>query len=68
MKEISEESKQRQRKLAGLLETRPTELTQMTMRIPKLLHQSFKAKASLEGRQMGTILKELVRRYVGGEL
>lgn len=38
---------------------------QLTLRIPEDLHRELKIKAAREGRNMGHILEDLIRTYVG---
>ncbi len=47
-------------------EEKPTEeqVKQLTLRIPSELHLSLKLKCVKEGRPMGDVLAELIKKYV----
>jgi predicted HicB family RNase H-like nuclease len=41
-------------------------LKQITVRLPDELHRKMKAKCALEGKAIGEVFIELVRKYVEG--
>jgi len=41
-----------------------SKLKQLTLRLPEHLHREFKLTAVREGRTMGEVTQELIRKYV----
>ena len=44
-----------------------TELKQLTLRMPKSLHRSFKSNTAKRGRTMGEVAIELIKKYLKKE-
>lgn len=43
------------------------ELKQLTLRMPKSLHRNFKSNTAKQGRTMGEVTIELIRKYLKKE-